>query len=273
MSCSVLRPIVCRRPTAVLHKPESMPTLHPGRLQPPASFFGTHGSDVSACCWFGSSASVRKGMRSMSAFPQYRPPPFCGFLQPHLAQLLYDCPCLFTRSLQCFLCVNRLEHAREVFHPSTRGSCEHIPVEMYNAALILCFRKYFTHDFQHTQALISNNQPDAIQSSAFQPFEEALPAGFVLLPAFLRAQNFTVPVFCDTDCHQNRNVLIFTAPVPFQVDAVPIPLWIPPRKRPLSPVLDVYIRLLVQFADRGRRYLAAPQRFRDVFYTAYRYTR
>ena len=42
------------------------------------------------------------------------------------------------------------------------------------------------------QALIAHNQPHALQSTAFQPLEEALPAGFVLLHAFLCAQSASV---------------------------------------------------------------------------------
>ena len=107
----------------------------------------------------------------------------------------------------------------------------------------------------------------------FQPLEEALPAGFVLLHALLCAQNLTVSVFCNANCHQNRDVFVFTAPVPLQVDAIHIDVRIPARQRPLSPVLDIHICLLVQFADRGRRYPAAPQRLCDVLYTPHRYAR
>ena len=152
---------------------------------------------------------------------------FRRFLQPHFAQLLHDCLRLFTRCLPRFLGVNRLEHMCDVLHLSTRGNCEHVPVEMNDAALILCLREYFAHGLQHPQALISDNQPHAIQSTTFQPFEETLPAGFVLLHALLCAQNLTVSVFCNANCHQNRDVFVFTAPVPFQVDAIHIDKIIP----------------------------------------------
>ena len=196
---------------------------------------------------------------------------FRRFLQTHFAQLLHDSLCLFTRCLPRFLGVNRLEHVCDVPHPSARGNCEHIPVEMHDAALILRFRKYFAHGLQHPKTLISDNQPHALQSPTFQPLEEALPAGFVLLHALLCAQNLTVSVFRNANCHQNRDVFVFTAPVPLQVDAIHIDVRIPACQRPLPPVLDIHICLLVQFADRGRRYPAAPKRLRDVLYTPHRY--
>ena len=68
-SYSALRPTGYRRRASALHRPASAPILHPGRFQPLASVSEFRGSDVPACCWFGSSASARRGMRSRSAFP------------------------------------------------------------------------------------------------------------------------------------------------------------------------------------------------------------
>ena len=104
---------------------------------------------------------------------------------------------------------------------------------------------YFAHGLQYPQALIAHNQPHALQSSTFQPFEEALPAGFVLLHALLCAQYFAITVFRNANCHQNRDVFVFTAPVPLQVDAIHIDVRIPPCQRPLSPVLVYSLYLVV----------------------------
>ena len=68
-SYSALRPTRYQRRASALHRPASTPILHPGRFQPLASVSEFRGSDVPACCWFGSSASARRGMRSRSAFP------------------------------------------------------------------------------------------------------------------------------------------------------------------------------------------------------------
>ena len=50
---------------------------------------------------------------------------------------------------------------------------------------------------------------------------------------------------------KNGYILIFAAPVPFQINAIHIHIGIlSTLKWPVSPLFDVFVCLLVQFADR-----------------------
>ena len=83
-------------------------------------------------------------------------------------------------------------------------------------------------------------------------------------------QNLTKTVLIHGDCHQNRHIFILSAPVAVQVDAVHVDVWIAPALQgAVSPVLDVNVGFLVQFADGGGRDLAAPQCLRDVLHPAH----
>ena len=55
-----------------------------------------------------------------------------------------------------------------------------IAVKMNRAALVFSLGKYFSHSFQHSQALVPNNEFYAIQSTALEPLKEIHPTGLVL---------------------------------------------------------------------------------------------
>jgi len=72
---------------------------------------------------------------------------------------------------------------------------------MNHTALVLCLRKHLSHSFQHTQTLVSNNEFDALKATAPEPLEEADPAGLIFFHSLGCAQNLTVAILIDGDCH------------------------------------------------------------------------
>src|SRR5699024_3139631 len=191
-------------------------------------------------------------------------------LQFHLAQLGDG---LLAGGLLALLCVDRLEHLCNVLHLGTGHDRKHVAVEVHRAALVFRVRKDLAHSLQHPQALVADNELYAVQATALQPLEEADPAGLVLLHSLRSAQNLPITVLIDRNRHQYGHVFVLSAPIPAQIDAVYIHIRIlSALQRTVSPVRYVDIRLLVQLADRGRRYLAAPQRLRDVLHPAHRDT-
>ena len=53
----------------------------------------------------------------------------------------------------------------------------------------------------HTKALVSNHQLDPIQATAAEPLEEADPAGLIFFHSLGCAQNLTVSILIDCNCH------------------------------------------------------------------------
>src|SRR5699024_2522900 len=67
--------------------------------------------------------------------------------------------------------------------------------------------------------------------------------------------------------HQNGHIFKLSTPVTAQVDPVHIDIRIAPAlQRAVPPILNVDIRFLVQLADGGGRYLAAPQSLGNILH-------
>ena len=92
-----------------------------------------------------------------------------GLLQLHGAQLGDHGLRLLAGRLFALLVVDRLEHFRYNFDLGFRHNREDVAVKMHRAALIFGVRKHRSHGLQHPHALVSNNEPHAGQSVAFQP--------------------------------------------------------------------------------------------------------
>ena len=71
---------------------------------------------------------------------------------------------LFTGGLLAFLGVDRFKHLGHQFYFGARNNGKHIPVKMDRTALVFGVRKYFSHGFQHSQALVADDKFHAIQS-------------------------------------------------------------------------------------------------------------
>ena len=167
--------------------------------------------------------------------------------------------------------MDRLEHLGYQFYLGTRNNGKHIAVKMDCATLVFGVRKHFSHGFQHTQALVPNNEFHAVQSSAFEPLKEIHPTGLVLFHTFGSTKNLSVSVLIHCDCHKNCNIFILSAPVAPQVDTVHIDVWIfAALQRAVPPVFNVDIGFLVQLTDGSRRYLAAPQGLGNILHPAHR---
>src|SRR5699024_2121462 len=111
------------------------------------------------------------------------------------------------------------------------------------------------------------------KATSAKPLEEADPACLVLLHAFGCTQNLTVTLLIHGNCHQNSNIFVLTAPVSLEVDTIHIHIRVlAALQRTVAPGLNVDIGFLVQFADGGCGYLAAPQSLGNVLHTAHGYT-
>lgn len=191
-------------------------------------------------------------------FSKSSPNLLCSFFQFHPLQVLNDLFCFLSSGSFVLLGVDGLEHLSDQLHFAAGDCGENIAVKVNRASLVFCLRIDFSHSFQHTQTLISNDQLDAVQTASFQLLKEADPAGLVLLHSLSGTQNFTVTVLVDTNGDQNGNVLKLTAPVAAQIDAIQIDIRIfAAPQGAVMPIFDVNIRFLVQLADGGWRYLCA----------------
>ncbi len=131
---------------------------------------------------------------------------------------------------------------------------------MDGAPLAFGLREHFSHSFQHTQALVANDEPHTVQAPAFQPLEEIDPTGRVLFHPLSGAENFTVSVRIYRNRHQNGCILILPAPAAPQIDAVHIDVGIPSAlQRMVPPVLNMDIGFLIQLADGWQKIPCCPK--------------
>ena len=122
---------------------------------------------------------------------------------------------------------------------------------MDDASLVFGFWEQFSHRLQHTKALVPNDEFYSIQAAVAQPLKKADSAGLVLFYAL--TQNLPLSVLIDRNRHQYGHVFVLSSPIPAQIDAIHVDIRVlSALQRTVSPVLDVDIRLLVQFADCGR---------------------
>ena len=123
---------------------------------------------------------------------------------------------------------------------------------MDSTALVLGLWEHSSHNLQHTQAFIANYKFDTIQASSPDLLEEVHPAGLVLFHPLSGAQNLTVSVLVYCDCHQNSYIFILPAPVPPQIDAIYIDIWISSALQgAVAPCFYMDICFLVQLTDGG----------------------
>jgi len=103
--------------------------------------------------------------------------------------------------------------------------------------------------------------------------KETDPTGLVLLHTLSGAQNLTISILIDRNCHKNSNIFKLSSPVAAQVDPIHIDIRIASAlQRTVSPIFNVDIRFLVQLTDGGGRDLAIPKGLGDVLHTPDRYT-
>lgn len=185
---------------------------------------------------------------------------FLGCLrQFHRLQFRNNSCGLLSGCLLAFLIMDRLEHLSHILHLGFGHNSENIPVEVNHTALVFGFRKYLSCGFQHTQTFVTHNEFYAAQAPATKLLDEADPACLLLFHALGSAQNFTITILIDGNCHQNSHVFILSAPISYEIDAVHIHLRVlASLQRMVPPGFDVNVGLLVQLTDGGCRHLAAP---------------
>ena len=175
-----------------------------------------------------------------------------SLFQFHGTQFLHHRFCLLPCGLFALLSMDRLEHLGHQLHLGARDSREHIAVKVDDTALVFGLRKYFSHSFQHTKALVPNHQLDPVQATAAQPLKETDPAGLILFHSLGGTQNFTVSVLVYRNRHQYCHIFILSAPVPPQIDPVHIDVGIfAALQGPVPPFFDMDVGFLVQLTDGG----------------------
>ena len=116
-------------------------------------------------------------------------------------------------------------------------------------------------------------QPDAIQATFPEAYEEAAPAFLAFACALACSEYLPVAVFGHPYRDKYRDAGHFAAPAALQVDAVNEHVGVFPAYGPVSPFLDLAVYLLVQVAHRRSTHARAPQELRDVFHAAHGYPR
>ena len=149
----------------------------------------------------------------------------CG-QELHFAELGCNGRRLF---LSCFFALLRMdcfEHQGNLLHLSLWRHREDVPVKMDRAALVFGFRKDHRDAFQHTKALIADNETHACKAPAFEPGEEVQPAFLVLFHTFRCTEDLTKSVFVDANSDQNGYILNLTTPAALEVNAVDVNVWV-----------------------------------------------
>lgn len=90
------------------------------------------------------------------------------------------------------------------------------------ASLITGIRKYFRYSLKHSEIFISDNQADSSQATFLKTYKEGAPALFIFFHTFSCTDDLTAAIITDTNGNKNRNVLDFTTPAVFQIDAINI---------------------------------------------------
>lgn len=109
----------------------------------------------------------------MSAFLLYYRRSFRSFLQFHVSEFFCNRFRLFPGCSFILLRMNCFEHQRNLLDLCPRYRRKHIAIKVNDTALIPGFREDFTGCFEHTEALIANNELDALQSAVAQPLKNS----------------------------------------------------------------------------------------------------
>ena len=190
-----------------------------------------------------------------------------SLLQLHGVQFGNDCFSLVAGRRFALLRVDRLEHFCHNFDLGFRHNREkHCGRNAPCSADI--WRPGIPRPRPPASVLVADDEFYAVQAASAESLEEADSAGLVLLHSLGSSQNLTKTVLIHGDCHQNRHIFIFSAPVVVQVDAVHIDIRIlSTMQGAVAPVLDVDVGFLVQLADGGGRDLAWPHNASVMFST------
>ena len=196
-----------------------------------------------------------------------------GRVQFHLAQLAFYVLDLGKGGLTIFLGVGGLEEGGHRGELAAGHLREHVPEEVHRAALPLGVREDLRDGFQEAQVLVRGEQAHTLQAALLQAFQERFPALLALARAFRRAEDFAVAVAVHAYGHKHRHAGHFAAPAALQVDAVHEHVGVFAGERPVAPLLDLAVHLLVQVADGGCAHAGTPQELGDVLHAAHGYAR
>src|ERR1700677_2436116 len=164
----------------------------------------------------------------------------------------------FFRGLGIFLGMDGFEHGCHFFYLAAWYRRPNVAIKMHYAALPLRFRIELGKVLHQTQALVGYEQLHSLQAALLQLAQEVRPATLVLFGPFAYSQDLPITVLPNANRHQYRDVLHFTAPAPLQPQSVQKHIGKCAHQRPLSPLIDLAVNLLVQIAYRGSRYTRAP---------------
>jgi len=184
--------------------------------------------------------------------------------KPLVAQLGDNLPSLLACRLHILRGVDRLQHRGDLTHLRTRHMREHIPIKVHRAALPTGVGEELRGTLRKSDTSVRDDQAHAFQPAFLQVLEEARPPGLILLGAFDDAEDLAISLGIDGNRHQQRDVANLARPGALHHDAVEVDVGMLTLDRPVPPLIDRRVDLLVEVADRRWRHPRAPQRFRDV---------
>jgi len=94
------------------------------------------------------------------------------------------------------------------------------------------------------EALVRDDQLDALEPTLFEVPQEAGLAGLVLFRTFRDAQDVSVAVRIDADRDQDSHVSDLAAPAALEIDAVAVDVRVLALERRVPPALDVAVDFL-----------------------------
>lgn len=138
---------------------------------------------------------------------------------------------------------------------------------MNHASLIAGIREHLRNSFQHTKIFVSDDPSDSRKSPLLKPYKERTPTFFIFFHSFRCADDLSESINVYTNDHKDGDIADLTALATPEIDTVYI--GIITGQWTTAPLLDMFIRLLVEIADRAGRYFGSPKGFGDIFYPAY----
>jgi hypothetical protein len=110
---------------------------------------------------------------------------------------------------------------------------ENVAVPVHDTPLPGCVGKELGNALGKSDTGIGDDQPDAVQATLFEMFEESTPASLVLLGALADAENLPITLAVHADCQQQRDVANFAGTAALEYNAVQVNIRVLALDRPI----------------------------------------
>ena len=133
--------------------------------------------------------------------------------------------------------VDRLQHDRNFLDLALGHGREDVAVEGHHPALPLGVWEEVRERLDQAEALVRDDQLDALEPTLLEVPQEAGLAGLVLFRTFRDAQDVSVAVRIDADRDQDSHVSDLAAPAALEIDAVAVDVRVLALERRVPPAL------------------------------------